>query len=372
MQKLFGIERDTNPGVVSVPEWRYVHDGLKKNLQVVQDYYRKYASHVDGSHFLLKLIYSAGVQRATPIERFYDYQMSRFAGIAMSNKMTSSVSRGNLFEGVFYGKNVKEVIFAHDEDFDPFEAQANWESLAPIRVLSHPVTNLDLLVPDGNVRSTDEGVAVIAINVPMLLIQYREYRKREEARAGEIGENPKSDPMFVYNYPLANMMASHLDGVIFNRLYNRLMGIPNGTPIGRHSMFLSDYEPFLDRVQERQLENLKNSTYWHFDGLMKQIPLVGTENLSTYAHLPDVAVTHQAAWGLVLSRMQMLGFLFHATGQDPRINNGMEVNRVERTLQLYQTDKALKSSLPVDLYLDNKQILDTALKSSTVQSKATA
>ena len=372
MQKFFGIPRDTNPGVVTLPDWRYVRDGLQRNLQLVQEYYRRFASRIDGSHFLLKLIYSAGVSRNTPIERYYDYLMARFSGVAMANKMTSPVSTGALFDGVFYGQNVKEVLLACDDDFNPFEAEQNWQSLVPIRVLTHPVTSLRMRVPDGTVNTTDEGVAVIAINIPMLLIQYREYRKAEEARSLETGESPRSDPMFIYNYPLANMMASHLDCAIFNRLYNRLMNIPDGTPITKHSFFMPDYEIFLDRVQEKQIELLRNSTVHRFDGLMKQIPLVTETDLSTFAHLPDVAPTRQVAWGLVLSRMQLLSFLFNATGQDPRIANGMEVNRIRRTLQLYQTDKALRSSLPVDLYFDHKATLQLALSTAPVKAAATA
>lgn len=372
MQKFFGIERNTQPGVVSVPDWRYVRDGLTKNLQTVQDYYRRFASHIDGSHFLLKLIYSAGVNRNTPIERYYDYLMARFSGTASANKMTGPTSTGYLFKGVFYGPRVYEILLADDDSFDPVWAVENWQSLKPIRVLHHPVTSLRMRIPDGLMHTTDEGVAVIAINIPMLMIQYREYRKFEEARAELSGENPRSDPMFIYNYPLANMMGSHLDCAIFNRLYNRLMNIPNGTDITQHSFFIPNYDIFLDRVQEKQIENLKNTTIQRFDGLMKQIPLIEKSDLSEFAVLPDIAKTRQVVWGLVLARLQLLSFLFNATGQDPRIANSMEMNRIMRIFQIYRTDKALKSSLPVDLYFDFKATIDIALNTKTVLGEQTS
>lgn len=362
MQNLFGIDRDTNPGVVSLPEWDYTRLGLIKNLDTTTDYYRRYPLHVDSSHFLIKLIYSAGIYRAMPVERYYAYLQTRALGVAMANKMTTSISKGEVFDGVFYGPGTKEIIIGHNEEFDFYEAEANWQDLRPIRILAHPRSDLNLNIPDGTKTSYETGAAVISVNIPMLVIQYRKFRLIEEAEAVANGGNPRSPMQFLFSYPLTNALYSHLDVCVFNRLYNLLTGAPMGTATKNHPFFLTDFTDKLNRIQQKQLDILRNSQIKSFDGLMKTIPLVDSKDLSEMATLPDVAPTRQVVWGLALSRLHLLSFLFRCTGKDPRTRNGMEVNRIVLAFQRMKTDQALKSSLPLDLYFDVKQDIDAVLK----------
>jgi hypothetical protein len=60
---------------------------------------------------------------------------------------------------------------------------------------------------------------------------------------------------------------------------------------------------------------------------------------------------------LAAARLQLLSFLFQAQRDDPYIRNASEVNRIVKNFRLWNTDKALSSSLPVDLYFDLKSDL---------------
>jgi hypothetical protein len=363
MQTLFGIGRDTNPGIVSIPEWNYVRLGLIKNLDTTTGYYRRYPLFIDSAHFLIKLIYSAGIYRAMPIDRYYAYLQNRAMGVAMANKMTTSISKGEIFDGVFYGRGTKEVIIGTNDEFDFYEAERNWEDLRPIRILHHPRSDLNLNVPDGTQNGYEEGAAVIEVNIPMLVIQYRKFRLIEEQNSMLGGESPRSPMQFLFSYPLTNALYSHLDCAVFNRLYNFLVGAPNAEAKKKHPFYLTDYSDSLNRIQLKQLDILKQSKIKSFDGLMRTIPMVDRPTLAEMVELPDVAPTRQVVWGLALSRLQVLSFLFRCTGQNPRVANGAEVNRIVLAFQRMKTDQALKSSLPLDLYFDAKQDIDTILKS---------
>lgn len=357
MQKLFNMEKGVNQGVLSVPWWTYIRDGLNKNLEQVITYNRRFPTAVDGSHFLIKLITTLGIHRDTEFVRFFDTVSARTMSVAMALQMTSSVSKGNLFDGVFYGDGTKEVLIAHEESFNIYDAQENWRELVPIKVLSHPKSDLGMMVPTGKAYNAEEGVAVIAINLPMLALQYREFRLLEDKIAEETGNSPRSMTQFIHAYPLTNMLRSHVDVAVFNRLNNALSGIPYGYCTGRHPFFLPDYTDKLNEVNRLQLQMLKGNPR-KFEAVMKTIPLLTADNLQQMSILPECAPTRQVIWGLALSRIQLLSFLFRSSGENPRIKNGGDMNNIARSFQLYHTDKALRASLPLNLYYQYRDMMN--------------
>ena len=357
MQKLFNMERGTNQGVVSMPWWTYIQDGLRRNLDQVITYYRRFPIPVESSHFIIKLITALGIYRNSDFEQFFNSVSSRCLGTSMALQMTSSINRGILFNGIFYGPNVKEILVAVDDGFDIYEAKDNWQELCPIRVLSHPKSDLGLMVPNGVDYNAEEGLAVIAINLPMLALQYREFRLLEDSIAESTGESPRSIMQFVYAYPLTNMLRSHLDVALFNRLNNVLSDIPLATSRGKHPFYLTDFSDKLYQLNINQVEMLK-SNHRKFDGVMKSIPLVTSANLQEMMVFPDCALTRQIIWALAAASLPMLSFLFKSSGDNPRIRNAKDVNHLVRSFELYKTDKALSVSLPLNLYFDAKNILD--------------
>ena len=363
MQKFFGLETVGNEGIVSVADWNYLRSGLQANLETVTSYYRAYAGRVDGSHFLIKLIFGVGVSKSLPIDRFYAYCVAKTQGIAMANKMTCSVNNGDIFDGVFYGQGVTEIIIGHEDSFDYDEAALNWENIQPIKVLKHPKSDLGLNIPDGTVTSNEVGTAVIAINIPMLALQYRQWAYAEDMRAKAAGDNPRPITHFIFNYALTNMMKSHLDVCIFNRIYNLLNGIPFGESRKRHPFYLTDFSKRLNGVQMRQLDILRGSMK-KFNTLLRTIPLVTEPTLADLAVLPDIMPTRQVVWALTLARLSMLSFLFKVTTLRPREINSSEVNHILWNLSLYKTEKALQRLLPADAFTDAKIDLNVLMESS--------
>lgn len=366
MQNFFGLEQAGNEGIVVVPDWNYLRSGLQASLNTVTSYYRAATGKVDGSHFLIKLIFGVGVARSLPLDRFYAHCVAKTQGVAMANKMSCSVNNGNIFDGVFYGRGNREIIIANSDDFDFEEAALpqNWPNLEPIKVLKHPKSDLAMNLLDGNTTSNETGTAVISINIPMLALQYRQWEYEEALRAEKSGDSPRGVAHFIYNYPLPNMLKTHLDVCIFNRAYNLLNGIPFGESKVKHPFYLTDFSKRLNDVQMRQLDILRESRNRKFFTLLRMIPMVSEESLADLAGLPDVAPTRQVIWALTLSRLSMLSFLFKVTKLRPREVNSSEVSRILWNLSLYKTEKALQRVLPADAFTDAKYDLNILLQSS--------
>ena len=352
MQNYFGLDKGGNEGISITPDWKYLRSGLLANLKTVMTYYRVYTGKVDASHFLIKLINTVGVSRSLPTDRFYANCMMKTIGIASANKMTTPANNGDIFDGVFYGKGTREIIIGHSEPFDYDEAALNWQDLEPIKVLKHPKSDLNLNLPTGEVTSNETGTAVIAINIPMLALQYKQWKYLEDLRALKAGDNPRGITHFLFNYPLVNMMPSHLDVCVFNRAYNLLNGIPFGESRVRHPFYMTDFSKRLNDVQLNQLDILRNSMNKRFDTLLQTMPVPVAGTLSELAELPDIAQTRQVIWALVLARLSMLSFLFKVTKLRPREINAAEVNRIHWKLSLYKTEKALQRILPGDAFND--------------------
>lgn len=357
MHSLLRINESIEQGLPSFPMWELLRRGLALNLDNVTNYYHRFAGRVNGSHFLVKLISSLNVSLTQSLDRFYAGIDSRALNVSQSLMMTSSISTGRLFEGVFYGDGVKEILIAHDESFDFFKASKNWRDLCPIKVLIHPKSDLAMNIPDGSTNSSEEGIAVIAINIPMLALQYREYQIYEDSVALSRGDSPRGLMHYIYSYALTNMMYSHLDIAIFNRLYNLLIGAPLGISNKKHSFYIQDYSDKLTDLQLLQIRMLERNPR-RFDAMLKMIPLVTESDLSTLAKLPEMVPTRPVVWALILSRLQFLSFLYTAGIDNARIRNGTETNKITRMLELFDIEKVLERILPIDYFLDIKRQID--------------
>ncbi len=357
MLNLFGMPASATTGVVGVPLWDYVRDGLRDNLTIATSYYRRYPVRVDSAHLLAQLLYSIGILKNQPIDQLYSYLSTRALKAATACRLTSSINKGELHNGVFYGPGTREVIIAHDDEFDPWEAQRNWRDLRPVQVLYHSHSDLGLFPPNGERTSNDDGMAVISINVPMLAIQYREFFNHESQIAAASGENPRSIMFFLGAYPLTNMLYSHLDTAVFNRLYCRRFNIPLGDSVKKQPMYLTDFGDKLDQVQIQQLEQLAKRSQ-KFSDALSMIPMVTAHSLFDLTDLPDMAPTRQVIWALILSRMRLLSFAANATSQVARTQSGSEINHLLRLFTLYNPDKVFQAVLPPEVYYDVKRDME--------------
>lgn len=350
MRTLFNLKPPSERGVLTSPSWPYVRDGLRRNLQTIVRYHRRNPQAVQSSHFLVRLLGAITIPHSMNLERYFDNVDATTFHIASALKMTSSVSKGGLFKGVFYGPRCNEILIAHNDYFDVTEAHRNWQNLQPVEVVRHPRSDLNMNLPDGKDTGTESGLAIITINIPMLALMYRAFSLNEEAmqRRGEITLQ-LSVQHFIRMYVLPNMLPTHLDMVLFNRLDNLQKGAPMGESTLRHSFSLPDYTDKVNKVHQEILKYLRNKRQ-DFLAVLQTIPAACAEDMREAMEMADMAPTRQVVWALMLARLPVLTFLFKAGRDKASTANQTEINQVRRAITSYKSDNLFESMLPVEEY----------------------
>lgn len=347
MESLFRITPEGAAGSIELRQWSYAKDGLLNNVSKIEKYYQDYPMAVNGSHLLARLILSVNISRNLNFDRYVANCFAATWPVSQALRLTSPLGKGQVFEGVFYGSGTKEILIAHNTLFPLYEAQQNWKTLQPITVLMHNQTNTSLLVPDGKVSATDKGLAIIAINVPMLMAMWYCFNKEQDIVELN-GGSRRTLYQFISSYALAGMLRTQLDHTVFNRLFNNVTGVPNTESIRKHSFFLSDYNPALDAIADQQVNYLKNMQR-RFGSVLQATHLPVCGNLWELSQLPTIPSTLQVYWALTLSRLKILAFLCLVQKDYERINKN-ELTTIRTLMRMHETRKVIKANLGYETY----------------------
>jgi hypothetical protein len=328
MQTLFNSYYGPKVGISIDPTWRYVRSGLLRNVQQTINYYRNKNFSVRNSHLLVRLLNSSETTIGGEIGLFYNQAQAKALRLASIFDLTTSVSRGSVHEGVFFGKGSKEIIMVSDDYRDPIELEANWKNIQAIRFLDHPKSDTSLLLANGKAYSTEEGITVVDINLPALLVQYRCWRKEQKIQ-DELGFPTETNGMFVHKYVLPNMLYSQLEIAIFNRINNYALGAPMGEPLYRHAFELISYTSKLDTVLKTAIKYLRNKDL-DFYAMMRYVPMTSHENLLDIAYLPENAPTVQIYWAEFASRLKLINFLVQISPSNCTKISRQEINALKK------------------------------------------
>lgn len=363
MHDVFNPITNIQQGILVPPFWPYIKDGLRRNLETVISYYRRNAFGVKSQHFLVRLLHSINVPFSHNLERYYAIVDSFSLHLSMSLKMTSSIYAGKIFDGVFYGPDCPEILIAIDDGFDIFDAHDNWKDLRPINVLMHSRSDLGLNILDGTNTGSETGIAMLTINIPMLAVMYRAFSLNEDYVTEGDPDSRLSVMQFIHMYVLPNMLHTHLDHAIFNRIDNLQKGAPLGESSKRHPFYITDFSSKLNGVHRTILDKIYKSNY-DFSTVMRNVPLINVKDVRELLVIKGIAVTRQVEWALALARIHALKFLFIATKYGPGNRNQSELNYLIRKLIAYKSNNLFRTSLPIEIYYDVQKDLDYLLKTA--------
>lgn len=346
MQYFFNYSSPVGKSTIVPPNWRFVKDGLNRNLKTVTDYYNSRIMSVKSNHLLVRLLTGLGVSMTHQIERYHQIVEAKALQYSAGFKLTSSISKGALFKGVFFGDNYLEALIATDETFNPYEARDNWESLKPVTCVYHNKSDLDLLIPNGKIQSTDEGVAVIAINIPMLAVQFRCFLEETFKNFEENNAILQSAATFVHMYVLPGMLESQLNIAMFNRAYNLLTGRPMSESLKKHPFYITDFGESVDKIYLDQIKFFKQSNK-DFSSILRTFQ-TATGSFQDALELPSIASTRQVVWAEVLARITAIEFMAKLSTDGGWKNNTATMNDFMITLGYYSRDKTLRQAIPED------------------------
>lgn len=364
MQTFFNKVTSVNRQIQRNPAWTYASAGLQRNLKNIIQYYRIRPFAVKSNHLLAKIINTVSVSHSTNTERFYDIVDGKALNLGMTHKLTSSIHRGSIFDGVFYGPGTKEVIFAVSQYLDPYFIEKNWKNVCPVTVLNHPRSDLEMLLPNGKSHSVETGLACIAIDIPMLAMQFRAFAKEQMLKSEATGNNPLAVANFIHMYVLPNMLPSHLDVALFNRAVNFVNGAPMGEALKKHPFTVLDYTRQVDDTYKDLVKFVKQNDR-DFTTILKSFPCVSVENFEALMRLPEQAPTRQVGWAEVVTRLKALDWLTTISPKHGLAHNASDINYLTKSFVAYASDGAFKQILDDDLYLDTiRTIKDIAARIS--------
>jgi hypothetical protein len=351
---------EINTGVLKPPNWNFIKEGLKNNIETVENYYKTNIRPVRSNHFLVRLLQSITISKQLELDRFYNNVDSIALNHSMMLKMTSSIYKGNIFRGVFYGGTTPEILIATDEYFDIYETNNNWKNVSAVKPILHSKSDMNFQLPNGVEHSNESGLAVIVINIPMLAVQYRAFCIDEWTRNPD---NPRGTIHFVGAYVLPNMIKAQTELAIFNRIYNKINNIEsNNDNRSKHPFPLLNYKGYLDNAIDDVVEYLNKSSK-SFRTIFHTLPSVYNEDMYQSLIVPDILNTRQVDWALVLSRLKMIEFLIKVADKDLLNKNQSQMNQVLKALRTNDVFKVFKEILPLDVYFTVEEQVDTILNS---------
>ena len=360
MFQLFTKVYDSQNAVIRPPEFELIKRTYQTQLRNIIQYYHDRVYAVHSNHLLCRLLTTAEIPVHYELERYLEIAYTRSPYTAKYFNFTSDISYGQVKPSIFYGDLNEEIILYNEDDFNIDEAVKDWRNIQAVKVIEHPFSDLGLLLPTGVNHSTDTGLVVMSINVPLLLIQYRGFVLEQMIAANTGSVSMLGVAHFVHRYVLPNILPSHLELCIVNRLMNLHYGAPMGDALKRHPFPIIDYSNKLDRVLSVIVKRLERTKMLYFS-MLKTIPSVSHEDGQSSLIMPDIARTRQVWWAMLLARLRIIAFLVDIGGSSGISMNRSLINKLIIDLKRLQDENMLKSLLPEDLYFDMQSTIQELL-----------
>ena len=360
MYRLFETVSNQNNTSVKYAEWDYIRRSYLQELTAVKAYYRSRVYSVKSNHFLARILNNLNIPMYYPADQYANIAITRAPFVLGGIGVTSSRDKGTLFNGIFYGPGVTEIIISDTDYFNPYQAEINWRDICAVKPLLHPKSDLGLLLPNGRPMSSGSGLAVISINLPLLAMQYRGFCLEQQAKTSESG-SLLSVSHFIHMYVLPNMLDAQTDIVIMNRLMKLYYGAPMGKANFKHPFMVHDYSDKIDKVLTKVLHMLDDKAMM-YTWLLKNIPMITSTDAQAALILPDVMPTMQVQWVIVLSRLSIINFIIDVGGDKCIHMNRTDLNTLRLMFIRLRGSHLLENILPKAMLYDTMLIINNILK----------
>lgn len=354
---LFTMDSTVERGNITPPNFENIKKLCEQNLRDIADYYSSHKTFVPNEHLLVKLLLSLITSLDRSPQEYVTAVADSLPRTCSHFRLCSPTSYGVIHEkGTFYNLETPEIIISDERMFDVTKAAANWRNLRPIRVLHHPFTDMSIQRLNGKYKTDELGYVVVSINIPMLALQYKMWTDEERMMAEDSPSNRTHH--FVSMYPITNMMYSHLDWCIVNRLNATYFGDSKASFIRAHSFNVLDVTARIDDILDKELALLMRRPMT-FDHMAESISLVTSPSLRILSRAPHGAPTRQFRWGLILSRISTIRLLVQICKETGATSiNRLYLNRLRRQISAILDDKGLRNIIPKGFFIELSLYID--------------
>ncbi len=336
--KAKGIQRD--------PSFIYIDSVVIKNKSLVFNYINSNDFAVRPDHILAKILQSLSINTNATDDVIYSNVKSRTDSLASSMRLTCPSYVGAPLTGQFVN-GCTEYIWASKREFD---LNTPWVDLEPIKFIYHTNTNVNFRL--GYSNPDENSDAFIEINIPMLAIQYANWR-RDCARRG-LSSNIVN---FIVKYPFKNALLSYTDISQFNRHYYRIVGKPIRTEEKFGPILINNVEHLLDKSNLNIISYITNGAKT-ITQTLHYVPLFFHNSIIDIINIPEQS-TREVNWFLDVAQMPYIDFALAANttsdgGLDKKLLSNMErdLYALNSSRVIQRLPVAYRNSIQTN-YIDN-------------------
>lgn len=310
--------RQYTPGTMNL-----LRNNATSNLVRTKYWYRKSVHIVESDHILVQVLQHISAEYRGNDEDFYYNVNMQADKIIRSLGLNNEVQRsGALKKNSFFPKSIREFIICIKRKYPSnMDVTDIWMDLEPIKVISHPFTDLTMQTRTVGEFSTGSSGAFLELDIGLLALQYVKWK----ANIVAYSEVKPLVTQFVYQYPLVNMMSSDVDVCFFNRLVAKWEHKPMVSQPKRIGLAAIDLNSTADQVISDLVGKLASATR-DFVSLPGQIPLIFLDSLAQKLTIPDTFFNRQNLGVYTLAYLRYLTFLSWA-GKETATNNNTRIGQ---------------------------------------------
>lgn len=304
---------------------------------MIQQYYDFNEPAVRSNHILVMLLNSLLIPTSLPPIRYVELCNQAAYSVGRQLGMASPIYVGGFqMRSWFYGPNVKEYFFLTGDNEIDFSK--HWSEHEPIKVVSHPKSDISFRLQDGQFTSDESGIAVIELNAGLMAYQLACWRRVHTQVQGEA----MGVRHFVMKFILPKLLKSHLNVVFINRLIKYDQGIPPSTNLRPTPLRVPDSTTYVNKIVQEIVERFTDQTA-RFDEILANIPLPFGTNALEFYRAPDVAETRSTNAFFALRSLSILELLTAFDFEVGSNANGKYVYELGRALRAMRTERWLDS-----------------------------
>jgi len=324
-----------------------------ENISRLKGHWFASGEAVDSAHVLSRLVGSFSIPLYDDVRKYFNAITDFVPNLCLGAGIVAPTNQKPTQDepGWFYGLKGKEWLVSVDFEIDPEKALKDWRNIEALKVIRHTLTDLDMALPDGKQRNVPDGYVVIAIDVPLLAVQYYGWIKSQlSVDAG----NRERVQQFIGQYVLPNLLVSQTTVAWFNRILNTWNSAPVAKEAKQTPIAIATNYTSVDRVVGQIVDSIKLNRLTYTE-LMGLIPTATSKSLLYFLQLPYTVIHRQNQWVIEVAYIPYASLALSASASFDNVQNQQERNHVWRLIQRIKNDRlfdAAPNPVKSDILLD--------------------
>jgi len=343
-------------GVTEPRDINYIKKLYTFNKDSIEDYYQTRNFSVKNTNILSRILEHFPTYLGYDDYRYLEFANDKIKYLAKHFRFTSEIEKGIVHPGHFFGFGNEEIILAGYEHFNLRKCVSNWKKEKCVYVLKHNRNDTKMLLPLGTEDGSRTGTCSVVVNIPKLAIKYREFVKEQVVHSNSDGIVLNKNH-FVIKYVLSTMIEDTVDHCILNKIMDKFYGREEVTPRFKHRFKIFEPNVQLERYIENTLDIITTKKLDYIN-LLNSIKLPFNDSALTLLSLPDLGMTRQVKWSLLVSRLDSLLFLYEVSPHSKNMNSHF-INDWKRLALRFERDNNIEGLFS---YEEEKNILEQLYK----------